>query len=168
MNNCCCVSSGLLISIAQTLSSILCVIKNIAPDMTSVNNIERMLAHINPMTVAGEYPTATVDRFIVSTPIRFLDMLNTDMFVIFKIDNNNYNLPVYFKDSVGYEHAVVLSDSTPVIANQLLLNGIYKAKYQYVGGYIILDSLTPLNPDIIPIALSIESKSKHKKDVRNN
>lgn len=71
------------------------------------------------------------------------------MYIIFKIDNNNYNTPVYFKDDVGYEHRVVLSDGTPVLANQLLLNGIYSAKYQYTGGYIILDSLTPLNPNVI-------------------
>lgn len=126
------------------------VIGNIPDNETSLYTIRQMLAHNNPMTVAAEYPAVMGNRFIVSAPrTRFLDMLNTDMYIIFKIDNNGYNLPVYFKDSIDYEHPVVLSNGTPVLANQLQLNGIYSAKYQYSGGYIILDSLTPLNPDII-------------------
>lgn len=130
------------------LESIKCAIENNNSD--DLYTIKQMLAHNNPMTVAGEYPTIEEGRFVVSAPYtRFLDMLNTDMFVIFKIDNNNYDFPIYFKDSVGYEHRVVLPDSTPVLVNQLLLNGIYSAKYQYNGGYIILNDLTPLNPDVI-------------------
>lgn len=143
MNECC--NCGYIVAIAQLLKKISC---SIVP--TDLGTIQRMLAYNNPMTVAGEYPQVLEDRFVVSAPYtRFLDMLNTNMYVIFKIDNNNYNLPVYFKDSVNYEHRVVLTDGTPVIANQLQLNGLYKAKYQYSGGYIILDSLTPLNPDIL-------------------
>lgn len=113
---------------------------------------EQLLAHKNPLTVAGEYPHAYEDRFVVSAPTtRFLDMLNSNLYIIFKIDNIDYDLPVYFKDSVEYEHPVVLSCGTPVKANQLQLNGLYSAKYQYSGGYIILNSLTPLNPDVIPV-----------------
>lgn len=151
-NNCyCCPQSGgfNFNFLVEKLDEILCAIESSTPDMNSVENIARMLAHNNPMTVAAEYPTVMEDRFVVSTPVRFLDMLNTDMYVIFKIDNTNYDLPVYFKDSVGYEHPVVLSSGTPVLVNQLQLNGIYSAKYQYSGSYIILDNLTPLNPDVI-------------------
>lgn len=160
---CCCIPSGLIVAMAQTLSSIKCTIEDIAANMSGTENVERMLAHNNPMTVAAEYPTVMEDRFVVSTPVRFLDMLNTDMYVIFKIDNTNYNLPVYFKDAVNYEHPVVLSDATPVLVNQLQLNGIYSAKYQYSGGYIILDSLTPLNPDVIPTTATLSMKKKKKK-----
>lgn len=159
-NNCCCIPTGLIIAMAQTLSAILTAVENITPDMSSVQNIERMLAHNNPMTIAAEFPTVMGDRFVVSTPVRFLDMLNTDLYIIFKIDNNNINLPVYFKDAIDYEHPIVLSDATPVLCNQLLLNGIYKATYQYSGSYIILDSLTPLNPDIIPIPVTVEETVK--------
>lgn len=134
-------------AILQWLKSINCSIDNI--DLSSVTDIKRMLAHNNPMTVAAEYPAQVGDRYVVSTPVRFLDMLNTDMFVIFKIDVNNLHLPMYFKDAVNYEHAIVLTDSTPVYLDDLQLNGIYSAKYQYEGGYIILDSLIPLNPNII-------------------
>lgn len=167
MGNCCC-DNAYLVALIQQNEKLLCAIQDLQtvnPD--AVEDIKRMQAHINPMTVKGEYPTALADRFVVSCPtVRFLDMLNTDLYVIFKIDNINFNLPVYFKDSVGYEHPVVLSDATPVICNQLILNGIYKAKYQYSGSYIILDSLTPLNPDIIPITLAV-SENKLKKNVRN-
>lgn len=145
----CCGNCGYMLAIAQNLNKILCQLQENNVDLSDVTDIKRMLAHLNPMTVAAEYPTIEDDRFVVSTPVRFLDMLNSDMYVIFKIDNNSNNLPVYFKDSVGYEHIVVLSDSTPVLTNQLQLNGIYSAKYQYEGGYIILDSLTPLNPNVI-------------------
>lgn len=157
-NNCCgCSIEGLAQILKKTLASsnqiqelIEEVINNIPDNETSLYTIRQMLAHNNPMTIAAEYPDVQADRFVVSAPYtRFLDLLNTDMYVIFKIDNNNYNLPVYFKDSIGYEHRVVLPDGTPVLANQLQLNGIYSAKYQYTGGYIILNSLTPLNPDVI-------------------
>lgn len=146
--------ASLIRSISNSNNSIEEILRNLPSGIPDYSNdlytVKQMLAHNNPMTVAAEYPTVTNNRFVVSAPYtRFLDMLNSDMYVIFKIDNNNYNLPVYFKDSVGYEHKVVLSDGTSVMANQLLLNGIYPAKYQYTGGYIILDSLTPLNPDVI-------------------
>lgn len=116
-----------------------------------------MLAYNNPMTVAGSYPRVEGDRYIIATPIRFLDMLNSEMYLIYKTDSGSQsiNLPIYFKDAdysgstASYEHAVVLSNGAPVLANQLIPNGIYKAQYQYTGGYIILDSLTPLNPNII-------------------
>ena len=132
------------------LNEILCSIPNTDNIESQMYTVKQMLAHNNPMTVAAEYPDPQPTNFVVSAPYtRFLDMLNTDMYVIFKIDNNNYSTPVYFKDSIGYEHRVVLPDATPVLANQLQLNGIYSAKYQYTGGYIILDNLVPLNPDII-------------------
>lgn len=137
--------------IGSKLTEILCAVESIScVNPQTVDNIQRMLAHNNPMTVAAEYPTVVDDnRIVVSTPVRFLDMLNTDMYVIFKLDSNNKNLPMYFKDSVDYEHKIVLSDVTPVLDSDLQLNGIYKAFYQYLGGYIILDSLIPLNPNII-------------------
>lgn len=149
--NCNCGMVAQLVNrITRGINSIICAINNIPS--TSSDVIEMMLAQDNPMTVAGEYPTALEDRFVVSTSkVRLLDMLNTNLYIIFKIDNNSYNLPVYFKDSVDYEHKVVLPDNTPVLANQLQLNGIYAAKYQYDAGCIILDSLTPLNPNIITV-----------------
>lgn len=152
MDGCCmksCCNMGWITTISKLLKQINCSINNIPT--TDTANIERMLAHNNPMTIAGEYPHEEDGRFVVSTPVRFLDMLNTDMYVIFKIDNNSSNLPVYFADAVNYQHAIVLPDNTPVLVNQLQLNGIYKAKYQYSASCIILDSLTPLNPDIITI-----------------
>lgn len=162
MNNCCCVPSGLLISMAQTLNSILCAIENGSTDTSTIDDIKRMLAHENPMTIAAEYPTATDDRFIVSTTVRFLDMLNTDMYIIFKMDNNNYNLPVYFKDAVDYEHPIVLKNGTPVLANQLQLNGIYKAKYQYTTSKIILKSLNPVDEEEESVAVVQTRKSGAK------
>lgn len=150
MNDCCqCIDRIvrlILYKLEEFINSIIC---NIPNNTNSIKNIERMLAHNNPMTIAAEYPTIKEDRFVVSTDVRFLDMLNTDIYIIFKIDNNESNFPVYFKDSIDYEHRVVLGDKTPVLASDLQLNGIYKAKYQYTGGFIILDTLTPLNPDII-------------------
>lgn len=124
-----------------------------------LSDIKMMLAHENPMTIAGSYPETIGSRYVIKTPVRFLDMLNTDMYLIYKTDSSSLgvNLPIYFRDAdfpgstAAYEHAVVLPDATPVLANQLIPNGIYKAKYQYTGGYIILDSLTPLNPNVIPV-----------------
>lgn len=158
MGKCCISAESLLLDkllrrqeeIINSLNSIVDAVSNLPGSEDAVDDLRRMQAHINPMTVAAEYPTVEDGKFVVSTAtVRFLDMLNSDMYVVFKIDNNDYDLPVYFKDSIGYEHRVVLPDATPVIANQLLLNGIYAAKYQYTGGYIILDSLTPLNPNVI-------------------
>lgn len=149
--NCCCgINSTWFIGVSQTIDKIYGAICNISSvDLSDVKDIKRMLAHNNPMTVAAQYPSVESNRFVVSSiDVRFLDMLNTNMFIIFKTDNIDYDLPVYFKDSVEYEHDVILSDGTRVIANQLQNNGIYSAKYQYNGGYIILDSLIPLNPDI--------------------
>lgn len=141
--------------LGKALEAIQCAVEAICipspPDSPDIRNIERMLAHNNPMTIAAEYPHVEGDRFVVSTPVRFLDMLNTNIYVIFKIDNTNYDLPIYFADSAYADHTVVLPDGTPVTPNQLQLNGIYSAKYQYSGSYIILDNLTPLNPDVIPV-----------------
>lgn len=146
----------LLLEAVQNLSSV---------NPNTVEDIKRMQAHRNPMTVAAEYPEVQADRFVVATAhVRFLDMLNTDMYIIFKIDNNNYNLPVYFKDSVGYEHAVVRQNGNPVLINQIQLNGIYSAKYQYVGGKIVLKSLVPVNSDDTPEDTMV---TKLKKNVRD-
>lgn len=160
-----CCNNAYLIALLQQNQQLLNAILNLPTvNLSALDDLRHMQAYLNPMTIAGEYPDVQTDRFVVSTPVRFLDMLNTDLYVIFKIDNNNHNLPVYFKDSVGYEHAVVLVNNVPVLANQLLLNGLYKAKYQYQGGYIILDSLVPLNPNMINTDIAT---IKLKKNVRN-
>lgn len=139
--------------------SIQCLYQALSRTNISLNYIDMMLAHENPMTIAGSYPETIGIRYVIKTPVRFLDMLNTDMYLIYKTDSSSLgvNLPIYFRDAdypgstAAYEHAVVLPDATPVLANQLIPNGIYKAKYQYTGGYIILNSLTPLNPNVIPV-----------------
>ena len=158
--NCgCCGNNTWFIGISQILDKINNTICGIGQSIeclelvnpNDIKDIKRMLAHNNPMTVSAEYPTEINGRYVVSTNIRFLDMLNTDLFIIFKIDRNDLHLPMYFKDSVEYEHAIVLPNGNPVYLNGLQLNGIYSAKYQYTGGFIILDNLIPLNPDIIII-----------------
>ena len=150
MSECC--NCRLLVNITNFLNVInnkLECIENLLSDLSSNKNNERLLAHNNPMTIAAEYPSIMEDKVVVNTPVRFLDMLNSDMYVIFKIDTNNAELPVYFKDSSNYEHRIVLPNSQPVLLSDLQLNGIYKAKYQYEGGYIILDNLTPINSNVI-------------------
>ena len=48
------------------------------------------------------------------------------------------NLPVYFKDTINYEHIVTLGNiNTPVTANQLVNNFPYPALY--VANYIVLN-----------------------------
>lgn len=170
-DECCNASNMAFIALTQTLvktnellKSVSCQLNNLQSG--TLNNdvaiIKMMLAQINPMTVAGNYPhIEDNNRYIISTTIRFLDMLNTDLYLMYKTDISSLtiDLPLYFKDAdyvgstAAYEHAVVLTDGTPVLANQLIPNGIYKATYQYDMSYIILDSLTPLNPNIITSSL---------------
>lgn len=162
-NNC---NNAYLVALIQQNQLLLEAVQNLSSvNPNTVEDIKRMQAHRNPMTVAAEYPEVQVDRFIVVTEhVRFLDMLNTDMYIIFKIDNNNYNLPVYFKDSVGYEHEIVLQNGNSVLINQIQLNGIYSAKYQYTGGKIVLKNLVPINADDEPENTTV---TKFKKNVRN-
>lgn len=110
-----------------------------------------MLAQQYPMTLSANYPTIMEDKITVNTPVSFLDMLNPNMYIIFKIDSSitESNLPVYFKDKYDYAHAIKLNDGTPVLGNQLKINGVYEAYYQQTASAVILKSLTPLYEDVL-------------------
>lgn len=104
----------------------------------SVQMVYASLASVNPMAVAAEYPDEQEDKVVYSTiKVRFLDMLNPDMVVLFK-GTFSVNKPVYFKDTSNYEHIVCIGDTShQATANELINNLPYPAKYE--GNYIILN-----------------------------
>lgn len=102
------------------------------------NKIYSSIAANNPMTVAAEYPNNSDDKLVYTTEkVRFLDMLNPRLVILFKgvLDTTN---PVYFADTVGYEHIVTSENlNHHVIGNELINNIPYQSLY--VGNYIILN-----------------------------
>lgn len=152
MNNCLSLIKqtldSLIILIRECCHNINCMLCNISNKLNT-NDINRFLTHNNPMTIAAEYPSYLENRIVFSTDVLFNALLNTKIYIIFRADNMNENLPVYFKDDNNYEHSIVLTDNTPVLLNQLQSYGIYSANYQHNRGLIILDNLTPINPNII-------------------
>lgn len=97
------------------------------------------------MSVAAEYPTELQDKVLYSTAkVRFLDMLNPSLVVLFK-GRIQSSLPVYFRDRSGsvnpddgYQHIVTVGDiNTPAIAQDIVNNYPYPALY--VGNYIVLN-----------------------------
>jgi len=126
-----------------SIDNLSCNISAIAESMQTVTS---MLAHDNPMTIAAEYPQVIDNNRVVYTTekVRFLDMLNPTIYILFK-GVINEELPVYFKDTSEYEHIISLSDGgEPIMANSLVNNLVYTA--EYVGNYIILtENVSPIN-----------------------
>lgn len=106
--------------------------------VSGFNQIEAMLAHDFPLTVAAEYPTECEDKVVYSTAkVRLLDMLNPNLYILFK-GVIPVNKPVYFKDTSNYEHIVSLTDGgLPVMADTLVNNKVYTALY--IGNYIVIN-----------------------------
>lgn len=102
-------------------------------------NIQSMLAHGFPSTIAAEFPTETEDSVVYSTnKVRLLDMLNPTLYLVFKGIINS-NKQVYFKDTSGYPHIVCIgNEDTLLYANDIENNKSYKGIYK--GNYIILDN----------------------------
>lgn len=139
MSCCCCPVSYSFLQELCGIKTELCGIKSsIAETQGTLYQIYATLAYNNPMTVAAEYPSVEPDKVVYSTAkARFLDMLNPNMVAIFKGTFSD-NLPVYFKDTINYEHIVTLGNiNTPVAANQLVNNFPYPALY--VANYIVLN-----------------------------
>lgn len=133
-----CILPTVLAQCCNKMSDNLCSIETELCNITSaLSTIESMLAHDFPMSIAAEYPTELEDRVVYSTiKVRFLDMLNPNMYVLFK-GIIPVNKPVYFKDTSGYEHIVSLTDGgEPILANTLINNQVYPALY--IGNYIVI------------------------------
>lgn len=140
--NCMCCMVNVLCCIRDFISNISCTVNQISEQ--SYTNSEALyklyatMATNNPMSVAAEYPSIVDDSVVYTTnKVRFLDMLNPKMVVLFKgvIDST---LPVYFKDTSGYDHIVSIgSEDTQAIAKDLINNYPYEAVY--IGNYIILN-----------------------------
>lgn len=152
-NDCCCGYGAYFAALNQLLEKIACDVNTIACNINDPNvaDIKRMLAQPYPMTVAAEYPTIKEDKIVVVTNVNFLEMLNINMYVMFKVNVpvTESDLPLYFKDKSNYEHRIVDKDNNPIKGNQIILNGIYKAYYQQSASAIILDNIIPINPNII-------------------
>lgn len=139
---CICGIANTLSYIRDLNSNMLCTIDSISTQTCTnsdlLYNIYATLATKNPMSVAAEYPTESTDKVTYSTnKVRFLDMLNPKLTVLFK-GTYDSELPVYFKDTSGYEHIVTFGDeSSPAKASELVNNKPYSALY--IGNYIILN-----------------------------
>lgn len=130
----------------QNISSQLNDINNKLPGTEeALYNIYASLATNNPMSIAAEYPSLLKDKVLYSTTkVRFLDMLNPNIVVLFK-GKEQSDLPVYFRDrsgvadpNDGYQHVVTIGDiDTPAIAQNIVNNYPYSALY--AGNYIILN-----------------------------
>lgn len=128
------------------VSENLCHIENaVKNNQDLLYQVYASLASVNPMSIAAEYPTVLSDRVLYSTAkVRFLDMLNPNIVVLFK-GKIASSLPVYFRDRSGsenpddgYQHIVTIGDiNTPAIAQDIVNNYPYPALY--VGNYIILN-----------------------------
>lgn len=96
-------------AIGCALEDIRCSVSSLG---TGVQMVYASLASVNPLAVAAEYPTEKEDKVVYSTiKVRFLDMLNPNMVVLFK-GTFNVNKPVYFKDTSNYEHIVCIGDTS--------------------------------------------------------
>lgn len=145
-NKCCkCILQKIditLSTIERLVNCIKCQLESLACSISGNSNQLRMvyasLASENPMAVAAEYPSQTDTKVTYTTnKVRFLDMLNPNMVVLFK-GTFNTDLPVYFKDTSNYEHIVTIGDTThQATANELVNNYPYPALY--IGNYIILN-----------------------------
>lgn len=130
----------------QKMSSQLdCIEGELSGTQSALYNIYASLATNNPMSVAAEYPTELQDKVLYSTAkVRFLDMLNPSLVVLFK-GKIQSSLPVYFRDRSGsvnpddgYQHIVTVGDiNTPAIAQDIVNNFPYPALY--VANYIVLN-----------------------------
>lgn len=127
-------------AITCALNEISCSVSDLGQGIQAVY---ASLASVNPMAVAAEYPTQEEDKVVYSTiKVRFLDMLNPNMVVLFK-GTFNVNKPVYFKDTSDYEHIVAIGDTShQATADELVNNFPYPAKYE--GNYIILNPTSVL------------------------
>lgn len=129
-----------LIKLNENISNILCEIgnNNLSDDSY---RLYATLAANNPRTVAGEYPTYDNDTYVYSTTrVRLLDMLNPNMYIIFKRNPNTFNqhLPVYLKDTSNFAHTITIGDiNTIAYGDNITRNFNYPALY--VGNYIILN-----------------------------
>lgn len=104
--------------------------------LEAVENIEGMLSHDLPMTVAAEYPTEYEDRVVYTTDVVLMDLLNPNPFIIFK-GVINVALPVYLKDGNNYEHIVSINvQADQALANELTNNISYPSVYE--GNYVTL------------------------------
>lgn len=134
--------SRILLDIQSNQTESQCALNEIAYAVSGLSgNLEFIyasLASVNPMAIAAEYPTQEEDKVVYSTTkVRFLDMLNPNIVVLFK-GTFDVDLPVYFKDTINFEHTVTFGDEdTPAMADQLVNNYNYPALY--VGNYIILN-----------------------------
>ena len=150
MSNCnCCGCCSAIQSLSRQICALneqLCnIVGLISDNQSELYRLYATLSGSNPMSVAAEYPTELTDRVLYSTiKVRFLDMLNPNLIVLFK-GKINSNLPVYFRDRSGsvnpddgYQHIVTEGDiNTPMIAQNIVNNYPYPALY--VGNYIILN-----------------------------
>lgn len=139
-----------LTTIAQELGSInneeiVCLLEQLSHQVnntaSSIYSVYASLASVNPMAVAAEYPDEQEDKVVYSTiKVRFLDMLNPLMVVLFK-GTFIVDKPVYFKDTSNYEHIVCIGDEEHQASAQELVNNFpYPAKYE--GNYIILNPIS--------------------------
>lgn len=128
--------------IVDSLAEVQCSLDNVNCSMNDVadgqNKVYASLAMYNPMSVAAEYPSNTDNKLVYTTgKVRFLDMLNPKLVILFKgtLDTEN---PVYFSDTSGYEHIVTTGDTShPTKGNEIVNNIPYQSLY--VGNYIILN-----------------------------
>lgn len=138
---------------SRDIEAITCALEEISCSVSGLGSelqlVYASLASVNPLAVAAEYPSELADRVVYSTlKVRFLDMLNPNMVVLFK-GTINVNKPVFFKDTSNFEHTVCIGDTShQATADELVNNFQYPAKYE--GNYIILN----------PTALLTDSKKK--------
>lgn len=137
--------SALNIQLGEISKRICAIEQSVSNNQTVLFQIYASLATNNPMSVAAEYPTTLSDRVLYSTiKVRFLDMINPNLVVLFK-GKIQSSLPVYFRDRSGsinpddgYQHIVTVGDiNTPMIAQDVVNNYPYPALY--VGDYIIIN-----------------------------
>lgn len=146
--NCCgcCSAIQSLSCLVYAINEQLCNVESlISRNQSDLYMLYATLATNNPMSVAAEYPSLLSDKVLYSTSkVRFLDMLNPNLVVLFKGAVQS-ELPTFFRDRSGvqnpddgYQHIVTVGDeNTPMIAKDIINNYPYPALY--VGNYIILN-----------------------------
>lgn len=132
----------ILLNIQDQNNQVQCVINQVSEQICNITSNQQQiyasLASVNPLAIAAEYPTQEGNNLVYSTiKVRFLDMLNPNIVVLFK-GTVNAHLPVFFKDTINFQHTVTVGDlSTIAYADELINNYNYPALY--FGNYIILN-----------------------------
>lgn len=141
----CCLTNKLIAILNQNFATldkliccktndITCALNKLNESICQINEMQysiyASLASTNPMEIAAEYPSQEEDKVVYTTDkVRFLDMLNPKMIVLFKgiLDNS---LPVYFQDTSNYQHIVAIGDTShQALASELVNNYPYPALY---------------------------------------